>query len=98
MKKLIKQTWIRWIIIHGFIQLFFNVMKNQIKIINQVWIWLLTSIVFAVSIIQLPSRKGAQYGINVPHCYLKKPQYYLSKNLIKIFFGLSEKSISKTLT
>ena len=27
--------------------------------------------VFVVSIIQLPSRKGARYGFNVPNCYLK---------------------------
>ena len=31
----------------------------------------MTPIVSAVSIIQLPSRKGAQYGLNVPNCYLK---------------------------
>ena len=38
--------------------------------------WNLTLIVFAVSIIQLPSRKGARYGFNVPKPYLKtKPKY-----------------------
>ena len=34
------------------------------------WKWL-KSTVFAVSIIQLPSRKGVWYEFNVPNCYLK---------------------------
>ena len=37
-------------------------------------------VVFAVSTIQLPSRKGARYGFNVPSCYLKtKPKYEFDK-------------------
>ena len=48
----------------------------------------LKSIVFAVLIIQLPSRKGARYGFNMPNCYLKtKAKYEQDKN---IFFGLIE--------
>ena len=33
-------------------------------------------ILFAVSIIQLPSRKGARYGFNVPNCYPKTKAKY----------------------
>ena len=40
----------------------------------------LTLIIFAVSIIQLPSRRGARYGFNVPNRYLitqtKKYEHY----------------------
>ena len=38
--------------------------------------WNLTLIEFALSIIELPSRKGAQHGFSVPKRYLKtKPKY-----------------------
>ena len=33
-------------------------------------------IVFAVTIIQLPSRKGARYRFSVPKCYLKTKLKY----------------------
>ena len=46
---------------------------------------LLALIVFAVSVIQLLSRKGAQYGLNVLNRYLIIKQE--SMNMIKNFFG-----------
>ena len=50
--------------------------KNISNISKINFSWNLTLIVFAVSIIQLPSRKGARYGFNVPKRYLKtKPKY-----------------------
>ena len=48
-----------------------------------------TPIVFAVSIIQLPFRKGAWYGFNVPNCYLKTKTLTKYEHE-KTFFGLSE--------
>ena len=38
--------------------------------INLGWKWL-TLIVFTQSIIQLPPKKGAQYGFDMPNCYQK---------------------------
>ena len=39
------------------------------------WKWL-TPIVYVALIIQLPSRKGARYGFNMPNCYLKTKAKY----------------------
>ena len=52
--------------------------KTNISNISEIsfsWKWL-TPIVFAVWIIQLPSRKGTRYGFNVPNCYLKTKAKY----------------------
>ena len=53
----------------------------------------MTPIVFAVSIIQLPSRKGARYGFNVPNCYLKTKAKYEQDN--KYFSNLLNKVYQK---
>ena len=72
----------------GLISLISKTSISNISEISYSWKWL-TPIVFAVSIIQLPSRKGARYGFNVPNCYLKTKT--LSKyEHEKTFFGLSE--------
>ena len=52
--------------------------KTNISNISEIsfsWKWL-APIVLAVLIIQLPSRKGARYGFNVPNCYLKTKAKY----------------------
>ena len=46
-----------------------------ISAISYSWKWL-APIVFSVSIIQQPSRKGVWYGFNVPNCYLKTKVKY----------------------
>ena len=57
--------------------------KTNISNISEIsfsWKWL-TPIAFPVSIIQLPFRKDARYGSNVPNCYLKtKAKYEQGKN------------------
>ena len=41
-------------------------------------------IVFAISIIQIPSRKDARYGFDMPNCYLKiKPKHEHNKKYIR---------------
>ena len=59
----------------GLISLISKTNISNISEISFSWKWL-TPIVFAVSIIQLPSRKGARYGFNVPNCYLKTKAKY----------------------
>ena len=72
----------------GLISLISKTSISNISEISYSWKWL-TPIVFAVSVIQLPSGKGAKYGFNVPNCYLKTKT--LSKyEHEKKFFGLSE--------
>ena len=59
----------------GLISLISKTNISNISEISLSWKWL-TPIVFAVWIIQLPSRKGTRYGFNVPDCYLKTKAKY----------------------
>ena len=60
--------------------------KTNISNISKISLsWNLTLIVFAVSIIQLPSRKGARHGFNMPNCYLQtKPNMNMMKNILTL--------------
>ena len=64
----------------GLISLISKTNISNISEISFSWKWL-TPIAFPVSIIQLPFRKDARYGSNVPNCYLKtKAKYEQGKN------------------